>query len=250
MANVVRASARPFIFKWSRVSLTGGNEKLRTTLGAIGSKGIIGFGLPARRSGLGFLVCPFAGECAAWCFARQGRYTMPNVREPREHNLDTLLRLASLPPRMTLGRAGGNPMPVVGAIAEDLSRKKADLIRIHDSGDFFSSWYLEAWVRVAKLFPERRFYSYTKSHRWIDWENLPENLSLVQSYGGAEDDSIDWTRPVARVFPTSEARRIAGYLDGDAMGDVPAIMEKKRIGLVYHGTKNLTAQQSADMVGG
>lgn len=224
-------------FAWSRVKPSGGNEKLRKTLGLIASKGIIGFGLPALRSQSGFLVCPFAGACAGICFACQGRYQMRNVAEPREWNLDTLLALYD---------TGGLWGPA-DALVEDLARKKANLIRIHDSGDFFSPWYLESWFKVAGQFPERRFYAYTKSHRWIDWDLVPSNFSLVQSEGGKDDSLINWSKPVARIFPTHADRVKAGYVDGESLGDVPAIMGEPRIGLVYHGTRNLTDAQAKSL---
>ena len=39
----------------------------------------------------------------------------------------------------------------------------AGVVRVHDSGDFFSQEYFDAWLEVARGRPRTRFYAYTKS---------------------------------------------------------------------------------------
>lgn len=53
----------------------------------------------------------------------------------------------------------------VKLVAEQLHnmRKLPKAIRIHASGDFFSSKYIRDWISLIHLFPDVRFYAYTRS---------------------------------------------------------------------------------------
>lgn len=205
---------RPLRLKWSTH-----NRKLRKTK-------TISFNLPAWRSRDGFMVCPGAGGCQGVCYAQQNRYVLPDAQRTREHNL----RIA----RKDLARFERWAI-------EDLRRLRAASIRLHDSGDFYSQEYLNAWFRIVAAFPEKAFYCYTKSLH-LDWSRRPRNLTVVQSAGGKWDEQIDQTQSHARIFASHEDRVAAGYVDGN-VNDRPAQRGEQRIGLVYHGGRNLTAAQ-------
>lgn len=200
--------------KWTK-----GNSKLKKL-------GTIGFGIPAYESQNGFKTCPQAGACAGICYARQGTFTWPVVRAAREYNLaltqkDNFTLLA----------------------ISDLKRmRNVKTVRIHDSGDFYSQDYLNAWIGIALAFPTIRFYAYTKSLD-LDFSCLPDNLGIIQSQGGKLDHLIDMTKSHARIFSTQEGRKSAGYQDGTET-DKLAINGHVKIGLVYHGVKNLTPTQN------
>lgn len=186
----------------------------------------VSFGIPALESADGFKTCPMAGACAAVCYARQGMYIMPNVRASREFNLRVIrdsvhefIRLAD----------------------EDLSGIKSKLVRIHDSGDFFSQTYLDAWIFLARKHPAKTFYAYTKSLH-LDFSGLPGNFRVTQSEGGKLDASIDRKLSHSRIFSSDAARRAAGYGNGSNT-DTLAVRGAVKIGLVYHGTKKLTDAQ-------
>lgn len=184
----------------------------------------VSFGIPAYQSENGFKTCPAAGACAAVCYARQGAYTWPNTKAAREYNLDQT-KAADF---------------AVKAIA-DLKKIKQSIIRIHDSGDFYSQKYLNSWVEIAKAYPEKTFYAYTKSLN-LDFSSIPPNFKLVQSEGGIFDHLLDKTKARSRIFSSDKARIDAGYVDGNE-NDLPAINGEQNIGLVYHGTKKLTEAQ-------
>lgn len=203
---------QPLNLSWSR-----GNTKLKKLQ-------TVSFNLPAFRSKDGFHVCPKAGFCATVCYARQGRYVMPNVAATREANLV---------------KARG---PVFPSLAiQDLKRIRATVIRLHDSGDFFDQAYLDAWLEVMRAFPEKSFYAYTKSLH-LDFSQRPSNFQVIQSMGGMLDDSIDTSKPHARIFVSHRQRRRAGYVDGN-VNDGPAIRGEQKIGLVHHGTRKLKPGQ-------
>ncbi len=186
----------------------------------------VSFGLPAYESIDGFKTCPQAGACAAVCYARQGRYRMPNVAGAREFNL---------------ARIRGDLRGFIVDALEDLQSIKQHLIRVHDSGDFFSQDYLDAWVFIARKTPAKTFYAYTKSLH-LDFSHAPKNLRITQSQGGKLDREIDKTRPHSRIFSSLKAMSLAGYRNGTET-DTLAIKGETRIGLLYHGQRNLTEGQ-------
>lgn len=199
---------------------TFGNSKLKKL-------NTVGFGIPAFESADGFKTCPQAGACAAVCYARQGTFTWPVVKAAREFNLAAARRDIR--------------QFQLDAIA-DLARIAAVTVRVHDSGDFFSQNYLDAWAAIARTFPGKRFYAYTKSLH-LDFSGMPGNFQIIQSQGGKLDAAINKARPHSVIFASVAARKKAGYVDGNK-NDSPAINGDIKIGLVYHGVKRLTAAQS------
>jgi hypothetical protein len=215
--------ANAFYCKW-----TNGNEKLNKDNG--GTYNIIGFGIPADYD---FLLngekqntCPGALACRGVCYAKQGRYAMSNVVNARKHNLDL----------------SQNPY-FVDWVVSDLQRmRKVNTVRIHDSGDFYNQEYYDKWCAIATMLPDITFYAYTKTVNMDLWTHKPDNLKITQSLGGKYDDMVNLGMPHSRIFADDDARINAGYADGN-INDVPAIEGLVKIGLVYHGIKNLTESQ-------
>ncbi len=186
-----------------------------------------GFNIPRLSSETGQRTCPYAGSCADICYAGQGRRNFSAAKAARERNLTKINAMSS--------------RELTEKLVEDIVRMRAlTHIRIHDSGDFFSRAYYRAWVRAAEALPDIIFYAYTKSIPFIDWDSHPKNFRVVQSVSGRRDKDIDMSRPHARIFATDADRKRAGYCDGN-VSDIPAVLGQKKIGLVYHGVKKLTA---------
>lgn len=205
---------KKFNLKWSF-----GNTKLAKL-------DTVSFNIPAFRSADGFHVCPKAGACATLCYARQGRYILPNVAQAREFNL-ALTR--------------GSLAQFTRMAVADLKLIKNATVRVHDSGDFFSQGYMNAWFRIASTFPDKKFYAYTKSLH-LDRSKCPPNFQIIQSVGGLMDDAINANESHSRIFSSHYYRKKAGYVNGN-VNDQPAIDGETRIGLVYHGVKNLKEGQ-------
>lgn len=213
------------------IKWTQGNEKLNKPNGGVYK--IIGFGLPAdysyERDGVKFNTCPGANACKGVCYAKQGRYLMPNVANARLSNL-----YASLEPTFA------------DDAISDLTyhaKRGYNVVRLHDSGDFHSQEYLDAWKKVASALPGMVFYAYTKSLHLDLFTGKPDNFKLVQSLGGVYDARVNLDAPHSRIFSSDVARIAAGYVDGN-VNDVPAIEGTTRIGLVYHGVRKLTVAQA------
>ncbi len=114
--------------------------------------------------------------------------------------------------------------------------KNTKLVRIHESGDFFSGAYLDAWIEVAIRNPDLKFYCYSKSLQLFLNFKMPENFYMTASYGGKFDYLIDegfFTR-YAKVFMTEDDANSAGlevdHDDTHCFGDKP-------FALLVHGTQ-------------
>jgi len=110
-----------FTIKWSS------NSKLR-------KESILSFPIPAKET------CPMAGKCKEICYASKGCYRFPVVRKAHKYNLDITKR-----------------KDFVSLAVSELKRKKAQYIRPHDSGDFYSQDYLNKWKEIARLIPNKVF---------------------------------------------------------------------------------------------
>lgn len=213
-------------FYWS-----DGNTKMKKTAKAWKKRfkreaRFVSFNIPRLKSESGQKTCPYAGMCADICYAGQGRMGMPAAMGARERNLSRINQLSM--PKMR------------DEMIDDIGGMRSTThVRIHDSGDFFNRAYYNAWLEVADASPELIFYAYTKSIPFIDWDAHPANFRLVQSIGGKRDHNIDLERPHARIFATDAERKRAKYCDGN-VSDMPAVMGQRKIGLVYHGNRNLT----------
>ena len=184
-------------------------------------------------------VCPNAGICATLCYARNGTYTFPEVRAAHERNL--LLVLDHLP---VWERWMGNEFRH--------KRYRGKHVRIHDSGDFFSDAYLQAWLRVMRLSPWATFYAYTKEvsrfKRLVE-PSPPPNFLWIYSLGGKEDLLIDKAHDRhADVFPSKEAAAAAGYPSQEA-SDLFAIYSPNHVGIVANNIPQYRRKQGQDTFG-
>ena len=170
---------------------------------------------PTNSSGYGIKDGP---QCQFRCFAASEESIFVPVRLQREHNFNHL-------------KSCKTAKEMVNLIVESLPISKFNLpVRIHASGDFFSQIYFDAWLQVAKMFPHRIFYGYTKSLPFYvkRIKSIPSNLRLVASYGGKFDYLIKKhnLRFAKVVFSIEEANKLGLEIDHDDS-------------LVYYGTKSL-----------
>lgn len=193
---------------------------------------LFNFGIPAFLSQSGVKTCPNAGHCAAGCYAKSGAYLWDNVKQAYEK-------------RLTLTQDAARFFVVMSdAISKKIKAAKGKkvTIRIHDSGDFYSIEYFNQWQKIMKQFESVSFYAYTKQidmfKNQIGLNNLPDNFTLIFSFGGKQDNLIDVNNDRhSLVFETIEQLTAAGYVNASD-DDFLAIGQGKKIGLVYHGAKN------------
>lgn len=186
------------------------NSKLRATSKTTGLR-VFNFGIPAQDT------CLWAGDCKKYCYASKGAYIWSNVKPAFQRRLDATKQ--------------DNFSQVM---IDEIIRRKADVIRIHDSGDFYSREYLHKWFKVMESLPNVSFYAYSKSLPLLQGERLPDNFTLIKSIGGKRDDLIDITSDRhAKIFKT-EAELIAEGYANASDNDLIAIGNNPKIGLIAH----------------
>lgn len=96
-----------------------------------------------------------------------------------------------------------------------LARKRGNMIRLHDIGDFYSDDYLWKWINIMRMFPDKMFWCYTKEverfKRFAQY--MPLNFRYVFSFGGVNDALID-TENDAHSY-TLDVSEVSHY---DALG--------------------------------
>jgi len=194
------------------------NAKMKKTSKENNAK-IFNFSIPAYKTKDGKVTCPFADSCVKYCYAQKGNYTrFPVVQELMEEKYKISKTNTFIP-----------------LMNEEIKKKKATHVRIHDSGDFYSPTYLQKWLDIATQNKDVIFYAYTKSIKFfVDGLKLPKNLKIIFSEGSKTDNLIDVNKHRhARIFKSKELLKAAGYIDASS-NDLKAITSNKRVGLVYH----------------
>lgn len=191
------------------------------------------FDLPAGHT------CPFALNCFSRadrqtglikdgehtefrCYAASLENMRPNVRNAHWHNYDLL--------------KGKTTAQMVSLIEKSLPLSL--VYRIHSSGDFFKLSYFDAWLAIARKFPERIFYAYTKALPfWImRKDSIPPNFKLTASKGGKHDDLIQEHGLKFAQVVLSHAEAKAARLKLDKTDDL-AWKQDKSFALLIHGTQ-------------
>jgi hypothetical protein len=116
--------------------------------------------------------------------------------------------------------------------------KKARIIRIHSSGDFFNRKYFLAWVKVAESLPHIDFFGYTKVLSYVQYDK-PDNFTLQYSMGGKMDD-LHTTEPYAVIVETPEHAKKLGIpiaCENHPSDDYLFIKAGISFALVVHGTQ-------------
>lgn len=149
------------------------NSKLKKTSKELGVR-VFNFGIPAYKTKKGKLTCPFAGGCVKFCYAKKGAYIWSNVSPAFEKRYEVTKQ---------------HNFPEI--MVEEIIKRKADYVRVHDSGDFYSPEYLQKWITIAKMLPNVRFYAYTNSIKMVKDAEMTENWDIIFSDSGKQSDLID-----------------------------------------------------------
>ena len=195
------------------------NSKLKKTGKELGVR-IFNFGIPAYKTASGKLTCPMADACVKFCYAKKGAYIWSNVKPAFERRYE-LTKQDNFVQLMT----------------DEIKRKRADYIRIHDSGDFYSRKYLAKWLQIARDNPGVRFYAYTNMVALIKESELPDNFDVIFSDSGKQRDLIDPSRDRhTKIFKTHIDLKKWGYKDASNV-DLYATKwfnDTNKVGLVFH----------------
>ena len=196
------------------------NSKLKKTSKHFGVN-VFNFGIPAFMSQSGFKVCINAKECVKFCYARKGAYSWSNVKPAFEKRLDATKK--------------DNFAEIM---IQEIKKKKAEYIRVHDSGDYYSKKYLLKWFEIAEKMPSIKFYSYTNNINMIkDLKFIPSNYDFIFSDSGKEKHLINQkTDRHTKIFKSLEDLKIAGYKDASNydLYSTKWFNDTKKVGLIFH----------------
>jgi hypothetical protein len=195
------------------------NSKLKKTSKALDLR-VFNFGIPAYKSASGRLTCPMADECIKFCYARKGAYIWGNVKPAFESRYELTK----------------SPL-FVEAMNKEILRVRADYVRVHDSGDYYSKEYLQKWIEIAIHNPNVRFYSYTNMIEMFLNTSLPDNYDIIFSDSGKQKSLINPLKHRhTKIFSTSFALQEAGYTDASSV-DLMATKwfnNTNNVGLIFH----------------
>ena len=146
--------------KW----LSDGNEKLKPNEKV---KFLI-WNLPAIKT------CPFrTALCEKFCYARKAEMQYKNVCPQRRHmNLNASLYDDFVANMVRIISYHITNRPT-------FRKAKKVVVRIHESGDFYSREYAKKWLAIAKHFQDNDkivFMAYTKSVEFFKGEDIPKNM--------------------------------------------------------------------------
>lgn len=112
----------------------------------------------------GAALAKIPGSVCEGCYARKGRYSMPNVSGAQRERRRIL---------------GDSPGDFVRRMVEEIRESGDRRFRVHDSGDLFSGWYARAWRDIARALPGVTFWIPTKE--WGAGEpRISDILSLAR----------------------------------------------------------------------
>lgn len=205
------------------LNFTKGNGKL--------SKDTLIFNLPAGKTCPGALLCKsFAvvgengkrhiqdGENTVFrCFAASGEVQYDSAFHNRANNFQMIVDAIH----------NNSVVDLIHNSIQHNRTRNTKKVRIHESGDFFSGVYLDAWIEVAIRNPDLIFYCYSKSLQLFLNFKLPENFFMTASYGGKWDYLIDegyFPRYAKVVMYEEDAQALGLEVDHDdshCLGDKP-----------------------------
>ena len=219
-------------------------KKLLTSNSELRADGILNWSLPAfavkLTNGTNFNVCPNAGACASFCYARNGTYNFSNVKGRHIANLEYTLEA---------------PQEWFNQMLDEVQHPKmaGKFIRVHDSGDFYSEEYLKMWLQIAHETPQVTFYCYTKEvsmFKRVVEPNCPPNFRYLYSMGGKEDYLVDKEKDRhAEVFPDDAAILDAGYSNQDASDLLAITLPSNKIGIPANNIKHYNKKMAGKTFG-
>lgn len=124
-------------------------------------------------------TCPYATEsCKKFCYAMKAQRMYKATKKARELNL-----IETKKPNFV-----NRMIDAIETISNKPSYKNKKIyFRIHESGDFYNTQYLQSWYKIAEALPHIKFLAYTKSFNMVDelhtigGHETPSNLILRAS---------------------------------------------------------------------
>lgn len=105
--------------------------------------------------------------CKKTCYAKKAMRLYPNVKAVWDRNYN-------------LAKKGEFKRIIIKQLARSYTCK---IVRLHVAGDFFSQSYIDQWAEIIDIFPELKFYTYTKVYDMFDFSEIEKykNINIINS---------------------------------------------------------------------
>jgi hypothetical protein len=109
-------------------------------------------------------ICPV--QCGKRCYAKRPEQRFPEVLASRRRNLEFTKSQYFIT----------NTIAAIKTLGKSTCRP-------HESGDFYSQEYINAWTEIATACPEVAIYTYSKTFHLFDFSRLTalENVNIINS---------------------------------------------------------------------
>lgn len=122
------------------------------------------------------ITCPFRTvHCEGLCYALKAERNYPDALPCRLRHLE-MSKKADFVLRMIF--------TISAELARPVNKNKKVVFRIHESGDFYNMEYVKKWLKIMDYFKDDKrivFVAYTKSVKYFDGLEIPENMRLLAS---------------------------------------------------------------------
>lgn len=148
------------------IRLSNGNKKLKSN----DQVSFLIWNLPAK------ITCPFATkECLRFCYAGKAETAYPTCLPSRMSHFE-MSKQENFVSRMIY--------TIETELMRPSNKEKKIVFRIHESGDFYNKAYVEKWLNIMRYFENNKkivFVAYTKSVKFFEGVELPQNFRLLAS---------------------------------------------------------------------
>lgn len=187
--------------------LSRGNSKISKDVGI--------FNLPAIKT------CPNSATCKDTCYAFNAEVMYKKTKEQRQRNFDLIKT---------------TPYKFMIDMIEEINSKGIKIVRLHESGDFFSPSYIYYWEVIIKKCPDTMFYGYTKVFDKVSRLNKLTNCNIIDSLSNGVRNY--GTKEYCETLNKKYGHHICKLPhDGKCMVDCKVCLEKQKVCFIIHGTK-------------
>lgn len=167
------------------VIVRNGNSKL--------GKGIGKVSLPAVQT------CPGRGECERFCYAAKLMMRFPAYNDSIQGHLQIL---------------ENNPEGYMATVVHDILKGKYEVVRVHESGDFYNLDQIKLWSAIANEMPNVQFYAYTRSWTVASLKPALEALKALPNFSVRASVEPGETPPKGWAYTTVVPKDATDRPDG------------------------------------
>lgn len=158
------------------------------------------FSLPAGPE----FACPGATKACDGCYATKKRHLWFPVQQAFANNWNLLRDLEK---KKKFNKA-------VSLLLESIPNS-TEIFRIHESGDFYSQWYVDVWTEVIRQRRDVMFWTYTRSFN-LDFSKIVRQPNFTL-WASTDNFNLKKSNSFIRRYKNSNVKRAYGPWEHDAL---------------------------------